>query len=477
MLGGLLNLSRRRFWEEPWVQHMAVVLAILALSGILGLRPSPVTLLIIVGAFAALFLVRSPLLGLPVLLVGSIVFPFTIGTGTQTAINITILLIPALLGLWIADMFRHGRARLVPSQTTLPIVLLAISAVISFIAGDLPWDPFARTAPITAQVGGLATFVLSAGVFLLVGNQVTDLRWLKLLVALFLAIGALYMIGRINPILGRFAGTINANGSDGSMFWVWLVALASGQLFFNQKLSPVVRAALGLLIALTVGIGWFLARTWTSGYLPPMIAIGTILWLRSPRLGLLAAGLAGIAIILTGHTNLLNSLIELKSYSILTRDVARDILITQVLPLSPIIGLGPANYYWYAPLYSILGWYVSFNSHNNYVDILMQTGVVGLVSFLWVMAAIGLLGWRLRKCFKDDFAQGYVYACLGGLAGTMVSCWLADWLIPFVYNIGLRGFRASVLAWLFMGGLVSLEQIARKSTNIIPNDSSGQEAL
>jgi hypothetical protein len=36
---------------------------------------------------------------------------------------------------------------------------------------------------------------------------------------------------------------------------------------------------------------------------------------------------------------------------------------------------------------------------------------------------------------------------------------LGDWVIPFFYNIGLDGFRASMLSWLFLGGLVSLEQM------------------
>lgn len=40
---------------------------------------------------------------------------------------------------------------------------------------------------------------------------------------------------------------------------------------------------------------------------------------------------------------------------------------------------------------------------------------------------------------------------------------LADWILPFVYNIGFPGFQASVLVWLFMGGLVALEQIEAKA--------------
>jgi hypothetical protein len=35
--------------------------------------------------------------------------------------------------------------------------------------------------------------------------------------------------------------------------------------------------------------------------------------------------------------------------------------------------------------------------------------------------------------------------------------------LPFVYNIGIAGFRASMLAWLFLGGLVALEQAVSHS--------------
>lgn len=52
---------------------------------------------------------------------------------------------------------------------------------------------------------------------------------------------------------------------------------------------------------------------------------------------------------------------------------------------------------------------------------------------------------------------------LGGLAGTLMSGMLGDWFLPFVYNVGLVGFRSSVFAWLFLGGLVVYEQLARQA--------------
>jgi hypothetical protein len=49
---------------------------------------------------------------------------------------------------------------------------------------------------------------------------------------------------------------------------------------------------------------------------------------------------------------------------------------------------------------------------------------------------------------------------LAAWVGALVLMIFADWILPFVYNIGFLGFQASVLVWLFLGGLVALEQMA-----------------
>ena len=43
--------------------------------------------------------------------------------------------------------------------------------------------------------------------------------------------------------------------------------------------------------------------------------------------------------------------------------------------------------------------------------------------------------------------------------GALVLMLFADWILPHVYNIGFPGFQASVLLWVFLGGLIALEQI------------------
>jgi O-antigen ligase len=132
----------------------------------------------------------------------------------------------------------------------------------------------------------------------------------------------------------------------------------------------------------------------------------------------------------------------------------------QIVQHNPWLGFGPANYYHYTLLYPILGWWVRFNSHNNYVDLVGQVGVVGLLAFGWIMAEVLRLAFRLRPRMPRGFERAYVAGAVAGLAGSLVSGLLADWIIPFTYNIGIRGFRSSLLFWFFLGGVLALKRIA-----------------
>ena len=459
----IIGMRDARAW-----QRLLVMAGVLFLSLYIALNVpqniAPLLLFLFAGLFGFLILLRQPELGLVGIVVGALSIPFVVGTGTQTSLNAAVLLIPVLLGVWVLNMVRQQNVTLVPSQINLPLVFFIGCATISLIAGNLPWNYFAGRASLQAQLGGWAIFVFSVCATLLVANLVRDVRWLKLLVGIFLIVGGVYIVGKLIPLVAFVTDLVIAPGANGSLFWIWLVALAGGQAFFNRSLTKPVRLGLLALALATLGAGW-LGRTWVSGWLPPLVAISVLLGLRSWRLGLASIMIGGLVVLVLDPT-ILSTLVGSKQYSIDTRFDAAEILLTQVFPLSPIVGLGPANYYFYTPLFPISGYYVNFNSHNQYIDILAQLGVVGFVVFAWLMVSFASLGWDLRKRVTDDFSRGYVYGCLAGLAGTMVAGLQGDWFLPFVYNIGFTGFRASILGWLFLGGLVAIEQMVRHQSQV-----------
>jgi hypothetical protein len=358
------------------------------------------------------------------------------------------------------------------SPSFLPLICLVIVAVLSFVVGQLPWYTLAAQAPISAQLGGLAIFVLSAIAFVWVGHEVKEIRWLKLATWTFICVGAVYIIGTIIPPLEQYIQRFFPYGSTGSLFWVWLAALVFSQMLLNKKLDVRWRVVLGLLLLCILYVSIFKFRTWSSGWVPALSSIVAVLWFGRPKIALFVTFFAGVIGIFEGQS-FLNNLIWIgdNAYSYSTRFEAWQI-VAEIAKVSPILGLGPANYFWYTPLFPIRGYAVQFNSHSQLVDLFAQTGILGLTCFIWFSAKVGQLGWKLRRQVPAGFSQAYVFGALGGLVGTIVSAVLGDWVLPFVYNVGFDGFRASILGWIFLGGLVALANIYSK--NNIVEASSGQ---
>jgi O-antigen ligase/polysaccharide polymerase Wzy-like membrane protein len=449
-----MRLLRDHSIRDPilWLRPMLVI-GVLLLSVALAFMVSQsrliLALYLVLGVSLVLVCVRWPIIGLILAALAGMVVPY-VGPG---GFNVTMILVALLLGLWLLDMVaRRRQILLAPSRTVWPLLCLLLIAIVSFGVGQLPWFNFALHAPLDAQLGGLSIIVLSVGTFLLAANQIRDLRWLSTLTWAFLALAALSLLVRsVLPILGL--STRQFFQPVSSAFYVWLVAMAFSQAAFNRDLHRGWRLALAGLVLVTLYVLLVPKFADKSGWLPVLVCIAAIVGLRNPRAAMALVPFAALAALY-----LAPRLLGTEEYSASTRFDAW-IIMFQIIKISPIWGLGFANYYWYTPLFPIRGYAVSFNSHNNYLDIIAQTGLVGLLCFLWFFWETGWLGLRLRERVPEGFAQAYVYGALGGLAATVVLGMLGDWVLPFIYNIGLFGFRSSMLVWLFLGGLASLEQM------------------
>jgi O-antigen ligase len=462
MTASLAALRSRWMERRPHtLRVVTIVLITLFLSYYLGRRPTLRYVEIPLLLIAVGIVMRVPPLGLLATLVSAIVIRFAIGTGTYSSLHLAYVLIPLLMAAWIINMLRQRSFKLVPSRTTLPVLGFVLVSTLALIYGNLPLVAFAQQASLRSQLGAWGMFVFSAGAFLLVGNQIKDVRWLKILTWLFFFFGTLFFTIRLMPGSQPILQALFVPGFDGSMFWLWFVALGAGQVLFNHQLKPGVWLLVALLVLVAL-VNSVLGNqvTWASGWLPCAVVMLVLVFLRWPRLGLAL----GVIMLIAGLTNFTAlerfALTGDNEYSLLTRTAAAQV-VGQIIRANPLLGVGPANYYWYTPLYPLLGFYVRFNSHNQYVDLLAQTGILGLLFFLWFMVEAALAGWRVRRRLEDGFATAYANSAIAAVAGMLAAGMLGDWVVPFVYNVGMAGFRASVLGWMFLGGVVSLEYLAQ----------------
>jgi O-antigen ligase len=450
LAGRIPGVAPVRRWVAAHDQQLlraAVIAAVLAGAFILGRRPSVLPLGGLAGIVVVLVFYRWPVLGALLVVTGGMFVPYNGPSG----LNVTMMGMSLLIGVWLAQMLvLHRRFELVDWPTVRAGLALCLVGCLALVMGLLPWFP-AQQAPLGAQGGGLALVLLSVGVFAWASNAIKSLAWLKVLTYGFIAYATLHLLGYLLPFAGRFTDRLFVYGSAGSMFWTWLAVLSFSQAVFNRDLRPLPRLVLGIVAVATLYVGVVMQNDWKSGWVPAVIGVGVVLAASSWRMAMLM-GVAG----LLPAAAIVQDLISSDTYSYSTRVEAWEIL-AQIIRVNPIFGLGPANYYWYTPLFAIRGYFVNFNSHSQYVDIVAQFGLVGLAVFAWFVFEILRVAWRMwRAPAADGFAYAYMLAVIGGFAATLAAGFFGDWLFPFFYNVGLAGFRASVLPWLFTGGLVAL---------------------
>jgi len=453
------SLLHRLSENQQKVTKVLIIAGVLVFSLFVGqvipAKYLPYLLVLIIGFGILLVYIRYPQLGVLAIIAGGMLVNAEIGTSTSTSINLAVILVPFSMGVWFVDRFvRKREIRFIPSRTNLPLIVLMVASVIAFGIGQLTWFYYARQAPLMSQLGGLAIILLSAGAFIYTANVLDSTRWLKIITWVFVACGSIFILSRVTPILGRTMAGVLPSGTTGSVFWIWMLCIPYSQFLYNRDLKIIGRiVVLGLVVA-TLFVAVYMGYDWKSGWIPPLVAMGVITWLRFRRLRYVLM-LGGMVVIWM----IASELIQSDQYSYVTRVEAWKILLNEIIRVNPVFGLGPANYRFYTPLFPIMGYWVEFNSHNNYIDIIAQIGVFGLIAFLWFAWEVWRVGWGLLKENLGGFSNAYVVGAMGGLVGMLVAGMLGDWVIPFVYNVGLKGFRASVLGWIFLGGLIAIQSI------------------
>ncbi|NJM39422.1 MAG: hypothetical protein HC853_00955 [Anaerolineae bacterium] len=435
-----------------WLIRVAGVLAVLACAVFAGLFPNRAIFLLTLPALPTVFmlLAKYQQASMALLIIGSLIIPYGVGTGSESKINTGMLVLGGLVALWFVEAIMRRTLSVQRHPTTLPLVLFLIIAVVSFVSGQLTWFPNVPPPPMRAQLGGLGLFFFAAGAFWLGAFRVRKLSWLQLMLWTFFGVGAVWVFGYLIPSTRStvdFLFEKTSSGATGSVFWIWLIALAAGQALINTRLNRWLRVGLLVLVGCSLYMTLGLFRGWTSGWLPAVCGLGVVVWLGVPRVRLPIVIVIAIIVFIQGLA-LVDSVRNEgdNAYSVLSR-IAAFFTLWELIQYNPLLGFGPSNYYFYTPLFNILGYTnLNFNSHNNYVDLVAQTGFLGLGAFLWFAAVASRYTLKVSQRVPKDFPRAFAISAFGAWVGTLVSGAFGDWFLPFVYNIGFAGFRSSVLA-------------------------------
>jgi len=411
------------------------------------------------GVFAVLKRIE---LGLVAMLLAGVFVRFRLPTGTASEIVISLVLCGGLLGLWVVRLLVvDKRLALKPAPTNAPLLAFMATVFISLGWGQVFRDVFVHSigSPFVSVAAAVVMALLPA-TFLLVANLVHSARWLRGLVWVFLAEGLVSLIISLVVDLGigpaqTIRGLVYYNGlvwvNTHGLFSMWYMSFALALALFNRRLHWTWRVALLVYAAGWVYWGFFRRVSWLSGWVPAFAAVAVIAFLRSKKLFVVAM----IVIVAVAGGYYWRTALEAESYESGHSRLAAYEVNWRVTGKHLLFGTGPAGYASYYMSYFPTE---AMASHSSYIDIIAQTGVVGLFFILWFFAAQAWGGYRLRRQLQNrgDFAESLSVAVLAGTAGCVVAMALGDWLLPFAYTQGIVGFDAAMFNWFFMGSLWAL---------------------
>jgi hypothetical protein len=411
----------------------------------------PLLLVIIYFLQARLYLAPIPIL------IAMIFFRLNISTGTNTPLVDSMVLALLFAGLWVLrSVVVKKKFELYPFSVNKPILGFMIVVIISMFWSLIMRDPLVHVSRsfIIVQFATATAMILLPGMLLYMGNHVTDMRIIKIIVGLMLVAGFLgYLWDRhVSPIY------INTNG----LYTLWSVCFLVGLALFNSKLSIFIRGLFLLMAGLWIYYRFGLKITWVSGWLPTFAGLFVLAFMRSKKIVLLLVVVL-LIIIAANLPFFIDALEAENSESGGTRLSAWGIN-WQITREHLLFGTGPGGYAAY------YGTYFSSNSmatHSNYLDILSQLGIIGFAFYIWIFVSLGLMGFRLCRYLRGrhDYYEALANISFAGTIACAAAMFFGDWLIPFPYTQGIAGFDYVNYSWIFMSITLVLDRKIRDTVS------------
>ena len=430
--------------REEWLRVGVIAVTLLAAAWI-GLHPMGKTSLLLgaglAGVMAFFILGQYMLWGILVIIPASFFLKILIPTGTSVYLRPAFLVVLLMTVVWLVrNIVVVKKIFPIASPVNRPVAVFIAACTVGLIGGFLPWNPMISDRPsLNAQISGYLLYVLSIAALLLAINAMRSLRLIKIYTWVYVSMGVFYLLCMVIPWSYSFISKyfiLEQKGS--STYWIMIAVLPLSQALFNHSLNRWLRVVLAIVPLISLSFSLLKSPSWISGWLPALLAVGILVWLRNWRLGVAATVVFGLFMLAwfpgyyAGHIATAD-----QEWSTFTRYATWPV-VWELFKLNPITGLGSAVYPFYTGFYNYLGYFIRFNTHNNYFDIVLQYGILGLGAFGWLVATIFWTGWKARRqsaeaaIKQDGFNAAFSNAVLAGFTASLASGVMADWFLPLL---------------------------------------------
>lgn len=436
----------------------------LVASGAFALGRQKIALVILLpplAVFAWLLLTQkfeSLVIGLPLF---AIVIPFDMPTGTASKIPIVLLITLALGSIWFGSMLLRKRWHTQASPLNKPILAFAIIFLLSYIWSTIWRDPVIDLSAFgrfeVVQIGSLLTYYASLLTVILVGNFVNTETRLKIFVGIFLALGS---------ILSFVLSITNLQFPAARGLWsLWFVVPTFCIIFSVRPPVWYWRALLFIFMMLNLYVAFWINLQWKSGWVPTVIGVFIAVLIRSRRWFLVL--LLTASMVAYANQQFITDMTQKEEEEGADQRIDIWEINLHLIRAHWFLGTGPAGY----AVYYMTYWPNDARStHNNYLDIIAQFGVIGMIIWFWLAITATYEGIRLYRRAPPGFLKSMAWMTTSGWIAAQASMMLGDWVLPFAYNQTITGYKYTVYSWMFLGTLVALRPLIDEQRAALQKD-------
>jgi O-antigen ligase len=361
-------------------------------------------------------------------------------------ITVTLLLLIVTALVWLFKLLVSDRSfsSIRPAPPNKPALLFVLAVLISYFWSLLYVDPAASYIQKEKYLPNLTTMIvliLSPVAMLMVGNLFKSKKIIKAAIVYYIIYSYIALFFLLLDI--DLPPMLNAKGQIPA----WTCIFAMGQILWNDKITRLQRILLLALIAGWMHVQIGLGFTWLSGWVPVLVGLAILIFLRSRVLFLMMILLVVVYGVINSE-GLSKSFEAEEDESGGTRMDAYTFFL-DTTSRHYLFGTGPTGPYFYLMTYAQgrLGL-----SHNNYVDILTQTGIFGFTCWIILWSRIGRMMWKVyRGTPRTGFDGGLTASLFTIFFVCLVTMMLGDWITPFTYTQTLRGLSYTIWPWLWLG--------------------------
>jgi len=378
---------------------------------------------------------------------------YDIPAGNYSRVPVSLIATLGLCAIWITSMIIRHQWRLASTPLNRPLIVFGIICIVSLVWGIIWRDPILLMERVggdrflIVQFASLLSFLGSIGSALLIGNFVQTSGRLKFILGLFLVLGGIstmLLIFKISPF------PLNPHGLGG----LWSTISAYALALFHPRLRLRWRILLIGLVLIQMYLAIVINITWKSGWVPTTIGLFIVTWLRSRHAFFILLMTVIIALVLNSELVMQVVNDELEEGS--DGRISMWEINLRVVGDHWLFGTGPGGY---AAYYMTYFPHDARSTHNNHLDIIAQFGILGAIVWFWLSLAGLREGWRLIKQTPPGLLHVLAVTITTGWICAQVAMFFGDWVLPFVYNQTITGFKYTVYTWIWLGMLISIRTI------------------